>query len=136
MNAETLYIVDIENGSRIPVSRAYALDVLRLSDLDAQLLAKGDLADIEEVIIQRGARLNPLPYVYRPDSWDGHDKFPVHDWQSAVGKGETRLGYWDWAETKLQAWAEAELSVFDQQPRSVAFTNQPALNAAPTSSAM
>jgi hypothetical protein len=110
MNAETLYIVDIENGSRIPVSRAYALDVLRLSDLDAQLLAKGDLADIEDVIIQQGARLNPLPYVYRPDYWDDHYKFPVHDWQSAVGNGDTRLSYWDWVETQLQAWAEAELA--------------------------
>lgn len=109
MNTETLYIVDIENGSRIPVSRAYALDVLRLSDLDAQLLAKGDLADIEDVIIQRGSRLNPLPYVYRPNCWDDHDKFPVHDWQSEVGNGDTRLGYWDWVETQLQDCAEDEL---------------------------
>lgn len=109
MIAENLYIVDIENGSRIPVARAYAPNVLRLSDLDALLLAKGDLADIENVISQQGARLNPLPYVYRPDYWDDHRNFPARDWQFAVGNGDTRLGYWDWVETKLEEWAEGEL---------------------------
>lgn len=34
--------------------------------------------------------------------WDSDPRFPVEDWQQEVANDETRLGYWEWAEGKVE----------------------------------
>lgn len=34
-------------------------------------------------------------------SWGSHPEHPVSDWQYEVANDETRLGYWEWLENKL-----------------------------------
>jgi len=32
--------------------------------------------------------------------WDPDPNYPVEDWKAEVAANETRLGYWDWIESK------------------------------------
>jgi hypothetical protein len=42
------------------------------------------------------------------DNWGEVPGAPVDDWKYAVANGDTRLGYWSWAASKLEADAVAE----------------------------
>ena len=33
--------------------------------------------------------------------WGNHPDHPTHDWRQEVANNETRLGYWEWVEGKL-----------------------------------
>lgn len=41
----------------------------------------------------------PPEIVY--EYWDEYPEFPSSDWKYEVSNGDTRLGYWDWAEVKI-----------------------------------
>lgn len=41
---------------------------------------------------KRFMELNGLGY------WDEHPGHPAEDWKLEVANGDTRTGYWDWAE--------------------------------------
>lgn len=34
------------------------------------------------------------------DWWDEDPEYPVSDWRYAVNNDDTRLGYWDWVNTR------------------------------------
>lgn len=34
--------------------------------------------------------------------WGEHPDFPVADWQYEVSNGDTRSGYWEWVEKKVE----------------------------------
>lgn len=42
--------------------------------------------------------------------WGCDPRHPVSDWQHEVSEDETRLGYWDWLENKLENDADEEAS--------------------------
>jgi hypothetical protein len=45
-----------------------------------------------------------------PESrWSDHPDYPPEDWTYEVGNGDTRLGYVEWVNIKLQALAESGL---------------------------
>lgn len=35
------------------------------------------------------------------DIWDEYPEYPVEDWHFEVANGDTRRGYWDWVEAKI-----------------------------------
>lgn len=43
---------------------------------------------------RRFMEMNDLSY------WDEHPGHPVGDWKAEVANGDTRMGYWDWAESR------------------------------------
>lgn len=36
------------------------------------------------------------------DYWSEHHRFPVADWKYEVANDDTRMGYWDWVEHKIE----------------------------------
>jgi len=43
------------------------------------------------------------------DYWDNSvDDYPVQDWQLEVANGDTRQGYWEWVEARLEEAKEEE----------------------------
>jgi predicted phosphohydrolase len=40
--------------------------------------------------------------------WEGHPVHPVSEWRQEVQAEDTRLGYWEWVATLLEAEAESE----------------------------
>jgi hypothetical protein len=35
--------------------------------------------------------------------WSDHPDFPVRDWRFEVANGDTKLGYWDWCVSMIEA---------------------------------
>jgi hypothetical protein len=35
--------------------------------------------------------------------WDEHPKYPLEDWKYEVVNEDTRLGYWEWVNSKIEA---------------------------------
>ena len=35
--------------------------------------------------------------------WSQHPEYPIEEWQQAVWDDETRVGYWDWVLSKIEA---------------------------------
>jgi len=54
-------------------------------------------------------------------TWGEDPDFPVEDWQHGVANDETRLGYWEWVEARIderdedddEPWTETERAAYN-----------------------
>ena len=52
-------------------------------------------------LLQLDRELNADMLRLKYDTWGSHPIHPVEDWQHEVSNDETRLGYWEWVESRL-----------------------------------
>ena len=43
------------------------------------------------------------PGELNPYWYEENKKYPINDWKTEVWDGDTRLGYWDWVEAKIES---------------------------------
>lgn len=88
----------------------------RLHDLLSDLIEGGrlkeaDIPDDYQAIVEQLALLanpptDPVPSLADRFGgyWSGeHPDYPVEDWQGECANDDTRLGYWEWAQGKLDS---------------------------------
>lgn len=66
-----------------------------------------DMASGNEIGPARSLFLFPTSRERFGGTWGEHPDWPVSDWQSEVASDDTRLGYWEWVEARLEEAAEA-----------------------------
>ncbi|QAY80367.1 hypothetical protein [Sphingosinicella sp. BN140058] len=108
---------DIADG---PLALADAVDIVRggidLLDDEVNMILDNDASSgVLRVITDRGdfaveisLAKSSKPAALNADNggvWGHHPQFPVTDWRHEVANDDTRLGYWEWVASQIDAAA-------------------------------
>jgi len=84
---------------------------------DITVVIRADNAGVHCLVSEFGTELGCVGIAWAPDpihaladkhggTWGAHPDYPVENWTYEIGYGDTRLGYWEWVDVKLQAAEE------------------------------
>lgn len=84
---------------------------------DIRVTLEAHNGGIDARVYECGTELDSCSLEWAPDpihaladkyggTWGQHPNYPLEDWTYEVGNGDTRLGYWEWVDVKLQAAEE------------------------------
>ncbi len=99
-----------------------------MDDVNAALGVSLDTEDVTEVANAALAEISRLKALDTSSglesehggTWEEHEKFPPADWRMDVSNGDTRLGYWAWVVSQIEATEDdvpdAPLGSIDHMP--------------------